>query len=108
MIYLGYVLATLWAVGLFAVCVYFTQDICNTNIGKFFTACLLLPIWVIMGLAPFAFIHHQTGDVEATLLKSEWQCSGGHNETSTSFVQSGKVMVPITSTHFVCDQYNRK
>jgi len=42
-----------------------------------------------------------------TLKKHEWVCSASHQETTTTFVMSGKVMVPVTSIDTICDQYSR-
>lgn len=43
-----------------------------------------------------------------TLIKEEWVCNRSHNETTTTMIMSGKVLVPIISTHSVCDNYSRR
>lgn len=43
-----------------------------------------------------------------SLVIDEWKCTGGHEETYTTHILVGKVMVPNTSTSFVCDRWDRK
>jgi membrane protein YdbS with pleckstrin-like domain len=42
-----------------------------------------------------------------SLTKSEWRCTASHMETHTTWMLSGKVLVPITSIDTVCDVYQR-
>lgn len=102
-----YVLAAMWAIGTLIVVGYFLNDMCDTRIGTAVGWCVVLPLWVLMGLGPIAFIKHESGPELASLLKSDWQCTAAHQETSTTYVSSGKVLTPITSTSTVCDQYGR-
>jgi hypothetical protein len=102
-----YLLAAAWAVGTLGGVFMFLRDMCETAIGRVFGACIGVPIWAVLGLGPVALVQHESGPVLATLLKSEWRCTASHAETTTSFVKSGDVMVPITSTTNVCDAYGR-
>lgn len=110
MIILCYVLATLWALGLLGCVIWgcLNDFMFDSWIGRTIWLLICLPLWVTFGLGPFALIEHEAGPVEATLLKSEWQCSASHQETATSMIMVGKVMVPTTITSNVCDQYNKK
>ena len=47
-------------------------------------------------------------ETKITLIKSEWACTGSHNVPITTYVQSGKVMVPITSNHLECTQWSKQ
>ena len=42
------------------------------------------------------------------LRKTEWECTGTRQESTTTYVQSGKVMVPITTYHDVCVEYTKR
>lgn len=43
-----------------------------------------------------------------SLRDDRWECSAAHVSTTTTYVLTGKVMVPITTENRVCDQYNRR
>jgi hypothetical protein len=43
-----------------------------------------------------------------TLKKNEWACTQSHERPITTYVQSGKVLIPITSYERVCDTYERR
>lgn len=103
-----YTLAGMWAVGADGAVVYLIFDSFNSLVFRTFSALILIPLWAICGLGPIALIHHKNGPILATLLKSEWQCTSSHKEQSTSFVASGNVMIPITSTNDVCDSFGRR
>ena len=45
---------------------------------------------------------------EIVLRKSEWQCVGTRRESTTIYVQVGKVMVPQTTYHDVCVEYKKR
>lgn len=42
------------------------------------------------------------------LRKDQWTCTASRLETSTTYIQSGNVMVPITSTHKHCTQWSER
>lgn len=41
------------------------------------------------------------------LQKTEWECAGTKSEATVVYVQSGKVLVPITTYHDVCVLYRK-
>ena len=102
-----WILGAMWAVGSLAAIGYFLFDMCETKPGLVVGWLLGIPIWTLCGLGPLALINHESGPQLATLLKSEWHCSSAHEETTTTYVQVGKAMVPSTSTTSVCDAYGR-
>jgi hypothetical protein len=110
MITILYFLAVLWAGGTLGACIAMGMDryVADTAIGKTIFFAIVLPVWCILGVGPIFLIKHETGPELAVLLRSDWECSASHNVTSTTYVQSGKIMVPMTSTHSVCDLYGRK
>ena len=42
-----------------------------------------------------------------TLGKADWVCTRSHTVTTTTYIMTGKVLVPTTSSHNECDQYQR-
>ena len=42
------------------------------------------------------------------LTKADWTCTASVREQSTTYVKSGPVMNPITSTYDACVEYRRK
>lgn len=107
MIYVLYTLAAMWALGTAGVAIYFVVEEVTFAITKVIVTLLLIPMWFVIGVIPLTYVHEKSGPKLATLLKSEWQCVNSHSEQSTTYVQSGKVMVPVTSTTDVCDAYGR-
>lgn len=97
-------LAVMWAIGLLMAVggfvFYMLEEVWHKVIG----GLLLVPVWALTGLSPLGILAHETGPELATLLKSEWVCDSEHSETT--YVMSGKVMVPRTSQ--VCDVYKRR
>lgn len=39
--------------------------------------------------------------------RNEFECTKSHKQRVTTYMLSGKVMIPVTSYHNVCDQYTR-
>ena len=106
--YILYILAILWALGSFGMACMLVFDKWNSRTGTIVGILVGIPIWMLLGVAPIYFVYEHYSEGEFTLAKVSWQCTAGHNETSTAYVQSGNVMVPINSTTFICDQYTRK
>ena len=105
----GYILASMWLVGcvvapLWAAIVTWQDD---DNLICFLVLSIGLPLGCLLGILPWALIAENRSPDLATLKKNEWVCSASHVESSTTYVMSGKIMVPITSNDTVCDQYNR-
>ena len=65
------------------------------------------PLACLLGAGPWMYLADARSPVLATLHRNEWVCSESHVVPTTTYVQSGKVMVPVTSYSRVCDQYNR-
>lgn len=73
------------------------------------TMVVLFFIFVFVGLPliGYAFYHDMTSPT-FSLKKDSWRCTASHNESSTYFIQAGKVMVPQTTNSTVCDQWSRR
>ena len=102
-----WILSVLWAVGTFFAIMYMAWDIGETWLGRAVSWMVAFPLWFVLGVAPMGFLHHEEGPQLTTLLKSDWHCSAAHEETTTTYIQVGKVMVPQIITSSVCDQYAR-
>ena len=102
----GYTLAGLWAAGTLGVMVYMISALAGDVVGKLVGHAIGIPIWVLLGLGPIAVVHHESGP-SFELLRPEWACTATHVETTTTYIQSGNVMVPSTTSHTVCDAYAR-
>jgi hypothetical protein len=63
-----------------------------------------LGIALLWGLAEELWTDHP----QFVLDQRDWACVATHKETTTTYVMTGKVAVPVTSTRRVCDQYARK
>lgn len=56
-----------------------------------------------------AFIYDACFAESFSLRKDTWGCTASHVETSTTLVNYGNnVLVPVTSTDNVCDQWSRR
>ena len=73
--------------------------------------------WLIIAFVVFLFfaipamIYAWVQDSKSptfTLRKDEWQCTASRLVPVTTYVQSGKVLIPITSTHKDCTQWSEK
>lgn len=42
------------------------------------------------------------------LLKNEWTCAASESRSHTTFVMSGKVLVPVNTVYSDCIKYERK
>lgn len=110
-----YTLSALWSIGCLALFLFILKQVVFPGYGEgpnwlgiVMVLGLALPIIVLIGLLPWAYIEYDKSPDLATLKKAEWWCSVEHPETTTTYVQSGKVMVPVTTTTMVCDQYNKR
>lgn len=105
-----YALAGFWAIGITGGFwwIIFTDEVFDNWVARFFALCIATPIWLLLTLYPFALVHQESGPTLATLLKSEWHCTGSKMVQSTTYSLVGNVMVPITSTSDVCVKYERK
>jgi hypothetical protein len=103
------ILGTMWFIGCFGLPLYGVLTLWNDGENGMALALLLIgwPIGVFMGALPWAF-YADAQDPHLSLNKTEWVCTSRHSQTTTTFVMSGKVMIPITSTRQVCDQYTHR
>ena len=72
-------------------------------------------IMVLFGMTALAFVLLLVlGAVEEakspvfTLHKNEWVCSMEHTQVNTTFMLSGKTMIPLTTSVTICDRYDRR
>jgi hypothetical protein len=107
MIFLA-ILGVMWSVGCFLLPLWAVWTMFDEGDTGLAAAMLLIgfPICVLLGCLPWAF-YAEEQDPKLHLNKTHWSCTASHNQTTTTYVMSGKIMVPITSTQRVCDQYSR-
>lgn len=108
MIWLFYILGAFWSlaciVGLFWLLGIAWEE---GGLAGFVITGFTLPIGLALTVLPWTIIEQETGPDLTTLKKGEWVCTAKHTTTSTTYVQSGNVMVPMVSEIDVCDQYTR-
>ena len=63
-------------------------------------ACLLIVV------APICFFMDAKSPT-FSLKKDEWACVKTHRKPTTTYIQSGKVLVPVARHQDVCDVYSR-
>lgn len=67
-------------------------------------------VGILGGLGYISYLHHQAPGFE--LKKADWVCGSAHAETVTTYQDMGGgktiMLVPITTTSTVCDQWVRK
>jgi hypothetical protein len=112
MIVIGYALATMWGVGCIGLPLWVVWAMWREGDRGPAIAILLLglPLGALLALLaflPWTLVKRDNSPNLATLKKSEWVCAEAHYVTSTTYVKSGSVMVPVNSRSKVCDQYNR-
>lgn len=110
MTYFIYLLSALWSIGCIGLvvwCVVWLFDEEGPLIA-FFIGCVALPIGVLLAVLPWAAIEDASSPDLVTLKKNAWFCSASHTVVTTTMVASGKVMVPVTTSHQVCDRYDRR
>jgi hypothetical protein len=103
------VLTVLWSVGCVLLPLWGTVTLFREGDRGMAASLLLIgfPIGCLFATLPWAFISEQKSPDLATLKKNEWRCSTSHTVVSTTYVMSGKVMIPITSSHQECNQYDK-
>lgn len=77
----------------------------------FFMDKLIMPLVGVVLVALLIFIPYalytESKKPGFELKKDEWHCEQSHTVTTTTFIMSGKTMVPIISSHQECTQWNR-
>lgn len=109
MIYIGAFLAVLWSAGCTLGPVFMAAYAWREGDYGFAAAfaTILFPVGAVFAAAPWLMYADTQSPVLATLHKNAWQCGASHTETTTTYVKSGNVLVPMTTQHQVCDQYVR-
>lgn len=109
MLVFGYILATMWTLGCVVLPLYCVYHLWNDYEKIMAWAVLLVgfPLSCVLGVLPWAAFE-DSRDPHISLNKTEWFCTQDHIVPVTTYVKSGSVMVPITSHHRVCTQYNKK
>jgi hypothetical protein len=109
MIYVAYFMATLWTAGCFSLPLWVTLTLFEEGdkAGALAALCIGWPLGCLLGLLPWALIMEEESPDLATLKKAQWYCAQSHEETTTTFVMVGKVMVPHYNRRIVCDEYKR-
>lgn len=104
------ILAAMFSTGVMGVAAYCVFSLVSEDEWALVAVAFLvgLPIAIIVALAPWALIGDETSPDLATLKNNEWFCSAKHTAVTTTLIMSGKTMVPVVTSHVVCDQYNRK
>lgn len=103
-----YALMLMWFLGclgaLWAMLYYLWDE--GSHVATIVLGLIGVPAALVIGALPYGLYLDSSGPT-IELQKSEWSCTRAHKETTTSYVMSGKVMVPITTTDDVCDAYER-
>jgi len=110
MIYIAAGLAALFTFGCVVMPVYAAIWLWNDRERGPAIVCMTIvwPITIVIGALPWLAYADSQSPVLATLHKNEWLCAASHSVTTTTYVKSSNVLVPMTTTHQVCDQYARK
>lgn len=77
---------------------------------------LMIPVMLIIFIVGFFFgipyclisAYREAKKPTFELIKADWSCTKEYEYITTSMVMSGKVMVPITTTHHDCIQWSHK
>lgn len=73
---------------------------------KIIPPIMFLGILAIFIITPIVIYQDCTSE-KITLTKKDWQCTANHYESTSTSIIVGKVIVPQTSRHMVCDEYKR-
>ena len=85
------------------------------SILDWLTENVMLPLFLV-GLvllivaAPFLIYHgiQQSKSPTFELYKNQWACTNTQRIPITTYVKSGDVMIPVTTYHDECHQWNRQ
>lgn len=109
MVVIAYALAGLWFLGCTVLPLYAAVSLFQDRDTGLGAAVLLIgfPLGCLIAVLPVALIEESQSPDLATLKKNEWVCSASHSVSTTTYVKSGSVMVPVTSRHQECDVYSK-
>lgn len=68
---------------------------------------LIVGVVVVLIVAPFAIYADMKAE-RFSLRKDEWSCSASVERPVTTYIQSGNVMIPITSYTKHCTQWSER
>lgn len=104
-----YILAAMFSLGCAAATVWLLYTLWQEEspVAAVIAGLIGVPLAVFLVALPFFIIAKRNSPVLATLHKGEWTCTAMHHATTTTYVMSGKVLIPITTSHSVCDEYRR-
>lgn len=77
------------------------------HIGGWFVLAAILAICVGLPLGLYALVMDSQSPT-MQLRKADWACTQSQTIPITTYVMSGKVMVPITTYTSQCNQWNRQ
>lgn len=77
------------------------------NIFPWLAGSAIVFVVILIVLAPFA-IYAEYKAEKFSLRKDEWNCTASVERASTTYVQSGNVLLPITSYNKQCTQWSAK
>lgn len=106
-----YAIMALWSLGCFFLPLVAGYILIRDKFSRWegvFVICVAWPVGCALAVLPWIMAADTKSPDLAVLKKNEWQCTVRHTQTVTTYVQSGKIMVPITNVLRVCDQYSRK
>jgi hypothetical protein len=77
------------------------------NVMSWFFLVVLVGAIALLAAVPYLFWKDSQAE-RFSLRKDSWECTRSHQESSTTYIQVGNVMVPSTSYSTVCDQWSAK
>ncbi len=77
------------------------------NVMGWFLIIGIVLIAAFVLILPFALYAEYTAE-KFSLKKDEWQCTASVERSSTTYVQSGSVLLPITTYSNHCTQWSAK
>lgn len=64
-------------------------------------------VFLSLILCPVLYFITDSKESSFSLEKKDWVCTESHKYLTTQMMLVGKVMVPMTTTHTMCDNYQR-
>lgn len=83
------------------------DDLLTWFLERLFPLLLLLVIAAVVIVVPVAIYEYATAET-FELRSDEWQCSAHVERSSSTYIKSGDVMVPITTHYKHCTQWSEK
>jgi ABC-type siderophore export system fused ATPase/permease subunit len=104
-----HVLAAMFALGCFGGTLWLARSVADeeSRLGAALALLVGIPLAVFIGALPFVLIAQGASPNLVTLKKNEWACTSAHTQVVTSYTMSNRTMIPIVTSHKVCDAYGR-